>query len=90
MTAVRYRPLTRCLRLAAFLGGRRRLPTFKVMARELGVCERTVRRYLESLEEARWPLPPKADEGELGDYADDASPPVLIKRDDHGRSHASR
>lgn len=86
VTAVRYKPLVRCLRLASFLAGRQRLPAFTVMAQELGVCERTIRRYLASLEEARWPLPLKASEGELGDFAEDATPAAFIGRTDHGRS----
>ena len=53
----RCQPLVRCLRLARYLDGRRYLPTAGEMAREVGVCERTVWRYVTALEEAQWPLP---------------------------------
>ena len=36
---------------------RRYAPDIKVMARGLGVSERTIRRDLEALEEAGWPMP---------------------------------
>lgn len=59
MTPVRYQSLVRCLRLARFLVGRRYLPPYPEMAREIGCSVRTVRRYIEAFEEARCPLPPR-------------------------------
>jgi predicted DNA-binding transcriptional regulator YafY len=43
---------------------RRYAPSIKCMARGLGVCERTIRRDLEALEEAGWPMPRWRDEQE--------------------------
>jgi predicted DNA-binding transcriptional regulator YafY len=77
-TGTRHQPLIRCLRLVRFLEGRRHLPSLSVMARELGVCERTIRRYLAALEEAYWSLPAKADAGELGEYSSAGDPSAVI------------
>lgn len=53
----RLRTLVKCLQLARLLADRQTLPTWSEMARELGVCKRTARRYVAALEEARWPVP---------------------------------
>ena len=43
--------------LIRLLDGRRYMPPHADLARELGVCRRTVRRYLDAIEHAGWPLP---------------------------------
>lgn len=43
--------------LMRFLAGRRRVPALGILARELQVHPRTVRRYLQALEEAKWICP---------------------------------
>jgi len=55
----RYRQLVRVLTLARYLSGRRRTPQLRELARTFGVHERTVRRDLEALEDAQWPVPPR-------------------------------
>lgn len=47
----------RIVRLMRVLAGRRRVPALGVLARELQVHPRTVRRYLQALEEAEWICP---------------------------------
>lgn len=50
--------LVRCLMIWRRVEGRRVCPSLRVLAAEHGVCERTIRRDLEALQEARLPVPP--------------------------------
>ena len=43
------------------LQGYRYMPSWTRLANEVGVCERTARRYVQALEEAGWPLPRKVE-----------------------------
>ena len=52
----RYTSLARCLRLARLLSERQDRPSVSEMAREIGVSERTVFRYLAVLAEVRDPM----------------------------------
>ena len=54
----RYEQLTRVLRLLQRIEGRRYCPPLRVLASDLGVCERTVRRYLDAMSRAGLPVPP--------------------------------
>lgn len=49
--------LVRALKLMRRLEGCRTAPALKVLANEFAVHERTIRRDLEAIEEAGWPLP---------------------------------
>lgn len=53
----RGRALVRCLRLHQRLQANHRCPPLKDLAREHGVCERTIRRDLAALEEAYYQVP---------------------------------
>lgn len=54
----RCRTLRRALRLATRLQGATRMPPLVELARECGVCVRTIRRDLYALQAAGWPTPP--------------------------------
>lgn len=54
----RYEQLTRIIQLMRRLEGRRYCPSMPELARDLGVCTRTVRRYLEAMSRAGLWVPP--------------------------------
>lgn len=47
----------RLLRLVTFIDGHGSMPTTQAIADHLGVCHRTVYRYLNALEYAGWHIP---------------------------------
>lgn len=59
MKGNRRKMTVRLVRLMALCHTRRTLPTLQDMARELGCCQKTVRRDLEAFEEAHIPVPPR-------------------------------
>lgn len=63
--------IVRVLKFAADMAGRRRMPPIPHLAQTYGVHRRTVHRYLNALEEARYPMPPRAKPGRPSFYAED-------------------
>lgn len=54
----RYEQLERILRLMQRIDGRPYCPPLADLARDLGVCERTIRRYLDAMSRAGVYVPP--------------------------------
>lgn len=57
--------LRRMARILLMLMGQERMPNIRWMAATLDVSTRTVRRYLDALEEAGWKLPARRNAGTL-------------------------
>lgn len=64
MSRHRGRQTLRLIRLMALLERKSVRPTVPTLAREIGVCERTIKRYLATLTEAHYPMPPSVDQVE--------------------------
>jgi predicted DNA-binding transcriptional regulator YafY len=64
-TENRCRLVRRLAALMRYCEGRRYAINLRGVARGLGVCERTIRRDLEALEQAGWPVPRWRDEQEV-------------------------
>jgi predicted DNA-binding transcriptional regulator YafY len=54
----RYEQIVRIMVLMQRVTGRAYCPPLRVLAADLGVCERTVRRYLDAMSRAGVPVPP--------------------------------
>lgn len=54
----RYEQIVRILRLMQRIDGRPYCPPLRTLADDLGVCQRTVKRYLDAMSRAGVPVPP--------------------------------